>query len=100
MHTCAMGTPINSRDKCPKCGAGSNETCGEWITWAAAEIERLKAEVERATSPSWTCGVRAQGSAGGNTPADCDWPVCGCDPYAGKVIAALEEAGHLVSAAR
>jgi hypothetical protein len=25
-------------------------------------------------------------------PADCNWPVCGCDPYAVKVIDALEEA--------
>ena len=22
---------------------------------------------------------------------DCDWPLCGCDPYADKVIAALGE---------
>lgn len=28
-------------------------------------------------------------------PADCDWPVCGCDPYASKVIAALQESGKL-----
>jgi hypothetical protein len=28
---------------------------------------------------------------GANDPQDCDWPVCGCDPYADKVIAALDE---------
>lgn len=28
-------------------------------------------------------------------PQDCDWPVCGCDPYADKVIAALQESGKL-----
>lgn len=28
-------------------------------------------------------------------PQDCDWPGCGCDPYADKVIAALDEAGAL-----
>lgn len=31
--------------------------------------------------------------AGGNTPQDCDWPCCGCDPYADKVIAVLQERG-------
>lgn len=45
--------------------------------------------------PSWTCAARAQGTAAGNFPADCDWPGCGCDPHATKVIAALEESGHL-----
>lgn len=41
----------------------------------------------------WECGARRQGSAGGNDPADCDWPLCGCDPYASKVISALIESG-------
>lgn len=44
--------------------------------------------------PDWTCAAR-KGSAGANDPQDCDWPVCGCDPYANKVITALEENGHL-----
>lgn len=26
-------------------------------------------------------------------PTDCDWPFCGCDPHADRVIAALEESG-------
>jgi hypothetical protein len=28
-------------------------------------------------------------------PQDCDWPFCGCDPYADKVISSLEESGVL-----
>ena len=40
---------------------------------------------------AWTCAARKQGSAGGNDPADCDWPFCGCDPYADKVLAVVEE---------
>lgn len=28
----------------------------------------------------WKCAAREQGTAGGNDPADCDWPWCGCDP--------------------
>ena len=44
---------------------------------------------------TWTCAARRQGTAGGNDPADCGWPTCGCDPYATKVIDALEESGLL-----
>ena len=43
----------------------------------------------------WECGARQQGSAGGNTPPDCDWPVCGCDPYATEVIEVLQESGRI-----
>lgn len=41
------------------------------------------------------CAARNQNTAGGNDPAECDWPVCGCDPYADRVIAALQESGIL-----
>lgn len=40
-----------------------------------------------------SCAARKQGTAGGNDSADCDWPGCGCDPYAQKVIDAIEESG-------
>lgn len=43
---------------------------------------------------NWKCGAR-QSNRGSDTPADCNWPVCGCDPYAGKVIEALQESGLL-----
>jgi hypothetical protein len=56
-------------------------------------------EVARMCLPAavatFTCAARRQGSAGGNDPADCDWPTCGCDEHASKVIAALQESGHL-----
>lgn len=56
----------------------------------------LRSLARQALAPSsWECGARKQGTAGGNDPADCDWPVCGCDPYASKVIASLEERGSL-----
>lgn len=45
----------------------------------------------------WRCAALRQGTAGGNDPVDCDWPTCGCDPYATKVIDALIESGHLTS---
>ncbi len=52
--------------------------------------DEVKLETKR---PPWECAARKQGTAGGNEPADCDWPLCGCDPYANKVTAALDEAG-------
>lgn len=44
---------------------------------------------------SFACAARKQGTAGGNDPADCNWPFCGCDPYASKVIESLQECGVL-----
>jgi hypothetical protein len=44
---------------------------------------------------NFECGARKQGTAGGNDPADCDWPVCGCDEYATKVIETLHESGWM-----
>lgn len=41
------------------------------------------------------CAARKQGTAGGNAPAECDWPGCGCDEAANKVIDALQESGNL-----
>jgi hypothetical protein len=87
----------------------------EIVRAARDEISRMSATNESAAPPpfaqqgpssppltaervDWTCAARRQGTAGGNDPADCDWPVCGCDPYADKVIASLQEAGHLVPA--
>lgn len=41
------------------------------------------------------CAARKQGTAGGNDPAECDWPMCGCDEHATRVIEALQECGHM-----
>jgi hypothetical protein len=44
-------------------------------------------------SPSdniWKCKARAGAF---DPPVDCDWPTCGCDPLAEKVIDALRESG-------
>jgi hypothetical protein len=40
----------------------------------------------------YTCRARSGKS---DPPADCDWPMCGCDPYADKVITTLDECGLL-----
>lgn len=43
-------------------------------------------------SGGWRCADLRQDTAG------CDWPLCGCDPYANKVVTALDEAGCLTRA--
>ena len=40
----------------------------------------------------WVCAARAS-DTGPNDPQDCDWPTCGCDEHAEKVMAALQECG-------
>lgn len=44
---------------------------------------------------SWQCKART-GNVGVHDPQDCDWPGCGCDPYAEKVIKAIEESGFTI----
>lgn len=39
------------------------------------------------------CKARAASTAGGNDPVDCDWPWCGCDPVADRVLAAIQDQG-------
>ncbi|MGF6434361.1 hypothetical protein [Bradyrhizobium elkanii] len=47
--------------------------------------------------PEWECAARKQGTTGGLAPADCDWPGCGCDPAANKVLQALDESGFEIT---
>jgi hypothetical protein len=57
----------------------------------AGPVQRCQAE--SAATTAWECSARKQGTAGGNNPSDCDWPGCGCDPQANKVLEAIDEAG-------
>ena len=41
----------------------------------------------------YKCAAR-NGSVGANQPQDCNWPVCGCDPVANKVLDTLDEMGY------
>lgn len=50
------------------------------------------------TEAGRACKARA-GRTDANDPQDCNWPVCGCDPHADKVIAALDEMGLLAALA-
>lgn len=44
--------------------------------------------------PVWECAARR--SVGANDPQDCNWPLCGCDDHANKVIETLNESGFYV----
>lgn len=48
---------------------------------------------EPAAQPAFKCKARSA-NMGANDPQECDWPMCECDPYADKVIAALQESGY------
>lgn len=63
----------------------SMETEYAWDAWQARSALHPEVQV-----PQWECAVRKSATP---EPQDCNWPVCGCDPYADKVIAALEESG-------
>lgn len=52
--------------------------------------ELIEAVLNPMSPPDWSCAARRHT---GTDPVDCDWPGCGCDPYASKVISAIEEAG-------
>ncbi|MFK4507677.1 hypothetical protein LPJ38_24160 [Bradyrhizobium daqingense] len=43
--------------------------------------------------PRWQCAVRQRKLASAEIAQDCDWPFCGCDPYADKVLDAIAESG-------
>jgi hypothetical protein len=68
----------------------------------SALLSRLDAAVARSQGASgelrqdgWQCAARKQALP---EPADCNWPFCDCDPYASKVITAIEEAGFPLGA--
>jgi hypothetical protein len=62
------------------------------------ERDALTTEVpqEGAKPPEMVFVCKTRATATADPPQDCDWPCCGCDPYAEKVIAALEESGFAI----
>lgn len=76
-----------------------NHMWGGWpeyhsAAYAAADfaIATYGPPPERAEA-TWECKARKYA---GPDPQDCDWPVCGCDSHADKVIEALEESGMII----
>lgn len=63
-----------------------------WIDKCGAVIAPI---IQKAMdAPKWECAARKNATP---NPVDCNWPHCGCDPHADKVIAALEEEGALAT---
>lgn len=65
----------------------------ETITFTFENEEQQKRFHERLKAERWKCAAQQQGTAGGNDPAECNWPMCGCDLYATKVVETLSESG-------
>lgn len=63
---------------------------------AALSVMPGAAAVQPASVAGWDC--KAMPWLRLDPAQDCNWPVCGCDPYADKVIEALEESGMLSAA--
>ena len=68
------------------------------VDWSGSQLEYHLANfaARQAAQPTseqqWKCKARSA-NMGANDPQECNWPMCGCDPYADKVIAALQEHG-------
>lgn len=73
--------------RCPVSGKiiTRHETDEEYQAREAKENPPAKGEGQ------WTCKARSGGDPA--EPQDCDWPHCGCDPAASKVVSALIEEG-------
>lgn len=63
-----------------------------WMSeyWRKIGDEANKQRTVRAMN---VCAARAQSTAGGNDPQDCNWPFCGCDKKATEVLQVLIECG-------
>lgn len=62
----------------------------QWL-YSAWKDRAEKAEAALARLPTeFQCKARASATP---EPQDCGWPTCGCDPYADKVLAAIDESG-------
>lgn len=75
----------------------AGRTLEEWRVFARRDdcLERMVPSDLRqliGQIPSFECAARKQTLP---EPADCDWPVCSCDPKASKVIEALQESSVL-----
>jgi hypothetical protein len=86
--------PDADRDEyCAACGRHRSihpyDLCGIFIPYDNAISDVLQT--------AWQCTARKQGTPGGNDPADCDWPGCGCDPAANKILEAIDEAGFEIT---
>ena len=80
---------------------GSADKAG-WVALRAAvfkvlatlDAERARADAAERALRSYTREARkCQASFTADPPVDCDWPNCGCDPHAERVMDGLRESG-------
>jgi hypothetical protein len=57
-----------------------------------AALWGYKTAIAYFSKDSFACSI-IKSRTNADTPADCNWPLCGCDPKASKVCEALEEMG-------
>lgn len=65
----------------------------DYERWYGEDIPYLLAELERREKAE--CAARKAGTSDGSYPQDCDWPFCGCDERASKVMDTLLECGWI-----
>lgn len=78
--------------------------CAAFPAMSNEQIERdcdcgLSAAIAR-TSADGMARQECRAQPTGDPPTDCDWPHCGCDPSATKVLQALDDEGVLIDSAR
>ena len=91
---------VESRDDILRCWQWLANSPYSYATLRAALAHLRPSPMSDAVSvvsegTPWTCGAKAST----DPPQECDWPTCGCDPRAAKVIEALQESGALVDRA-
>ena len=55
-------------------------------------LSEISWPLEAKAEAGWKCKANRRA----DPPQDCEWPTCGCDPYANKVIDALREEGKVL----
>lgn len=80
---CGPGVKVDEEGLCVSCGATAIGNGANAALRALARPTKAKAKA------GWKCKANRHA----DPPQDCEWPTCGCDPYAYKVIDALEEQG-------
>lgn len=61
---------------------------------ATAMVRHMLEGLPSTRSDRWVCAARQRGIT--LDPRDCDWPVCGCDPLASKVLDTIAESGFVI----
>jgi len=76
-------------------GAGVERGMDQCVTGGeSATTNSSPSDPSSTRSDRWVCAARQRGIT--LDPKDCDWPVCGCDPLANKVLDTIAESGFVI----